>query len=78
MHSMSKDLALSGPSTPGSSRCGRILAYCTKAFRIGRSSPCSETESGTSAGQPTAPSSMASKPRSASIPSAGIIAPVCL
>ena len=53
-----------------------MLAYCAKALRIGRSRPCSETESGTLAGQPTAPRKIASKPRRVSIPSAGIIAPV--
>ena len=53
-----------------------MFAYCAKALRIGRSRPCSETESGTLAGQPTAPRKIASKPRRVSIPSAGIIAPV--
>ena len=53
-----------------------MLAYCAKALRIGSSRPCSETESGTLAGQPTAPRKIASKPRRVSIPSAGIIAPV--
>src|SRR5215217_9157375 len=47
MHRMSKDPARRGPSTPSRRRCGRELTYRSKALRIGRSNPCSETESGT-------------------------------
>ncbi len=67
----------SGHGTPGSSRTGRRLTYCSNARRIGISSPHSDTWSGTP-GNPTAPSRIASWSRSRSIPSSGIIRPLAL
>jgi hypothetical protein len=44
----------SGQATPGSSRIGRRLTYCSKRCRMGRISSHTDTWSGTD-GAPTAP-----------------------
>ncbi len=76
MQRMSKASDFSGPVAPGKSLCGRMLANWSKDLRIGSRSPCSETASGTRAGQPTAPRRIAAWGRSWSIPSSGIMRPV--
>ena len=66
--------AFRGESSPASSLTGRRFTYWSKPWRMGSSSPRSETWSGTP-GKPTAPSRMASQSASRSRPSAGIMAP---
>jgi hypothetical protein len=55
-------------------RVGRTLAYWSNPWQIGSRRPHRLTWSGTS-GAPTAPKKIASKRRSRSSPSAGIISP---
>src|SRR5260370_251619 len=66
----------SGDGTPSNRRTGRRFTYSSKSRRIGISRPHSETWSGTP-GQPTAPRKMLSNALSCSMPSSGIILPVC-
>ena len=64
----------SGASMPGRMRVGRTLAYWSKPWQIFRRRPHSVTWSGM-CGSPAEPNRIASLPRSASRPSAGIISP---
>jgi hypothetical protein len=64
----------SGASMPGRMRVGRTLAYWSKPWQIFSRRPHSVTWSGM-CGSPAEPNRMASLPRSASSPSAGIISP---
>ena len=64
----------SGASMPGRMRVGRTLAYWSKPWQIFRRRPHSVTWSGM-CGSPAEPNRIASLPRSASRPFAGIISP---
>ena len=66
----------SGASMPGRMRVGRTLAYWSKPWQIFSRRPHSVTWSGM-CGSPAEPNRIASWPRSASRPSAGIITPCC-
>src|SRR5690606_7191077 len=63
--------------TPGISRTGRRLMYWSKSRRKRSSDPHSDTWSGTTSGQPTAPNRIASNPFRRSYQSGGIISPCC-
>jgi hypothetical protein len=65
---------LSGASMPGRIRVGRTFAYWSNPWQILRRSPHSVTWSGM-CGSPAEPNRIASMPRRASSPSAGIISP---